>query len=165
MGNQEQTVAAIVVTRRYARGIARCRRGWPGIKASVGVEQRSAFAEPLTQVDHPAGLVAPASASRGSATPAPAFVGRTETGSGSGGSLPSRDGPAWRKLTVRWCRATGRSRPTDIPRSGSRSVKWFCAQFLPEGGSRHMLAFSPVKSGASFRRLDAWRASHARGWV
>ncbi len=60
----------------------------------------------------------------------------------------------------------GRKRPKrDIPRSGGRSVKSFCAQFLPEGGSRHMLAFSPVKPGASLRRLDTWRVSHARGWV
>ena len=53
----------------------------------------------------------------------------------------------------------------DFPRSGGRSVKSLCAQFLPDGASRHILAFSPVKPGASLRRLDAWRVSHARGWV
>ena len=54
-----------------------------------------------------------------------------------------------------------------IPRSGSRSAKSLCAQLLPEGGSRHMLAFSPVKPGASLPSGPSGKFCNAqpRSWV
>ena len=54
-----------------------------------------------------------------------------------------------------------------IPRSGSRSAKSLCAQLLPEGGSRHMLASSPVKPGASLPSGPSGKSCNAqpRSWV